>query len=97
MRALGPKGFFIRIPRIRLANFDENPMTVDQFNSLAASNARPFAVALLSVAVFVCCFIPATADVALGIAGAAIMGYGAARSFEKVKGAVDGKPQGTQQ
>ena len=61
-------------------------MDLDKLDSILASQARPFSIYVLVIAIFACCFIPATSSEALGIAGTVVVGYGAARTVEKVRG-----------
>lgn len=67
-------------------------MNLDKLDSFLASQARPFSIYVLVIAIFACCFIPATSNEALGIAGTVVVGYGAARTVEKVRGVTSASP-----
>lgn len=85
-------------------------MTVEQFDQLFASMARPFTIYMCGTAVAVCCFIPETAVLALPLAAGLVAGAGYLRTVDKKnvsdaivagkqtdtsdKALLDGKPAG---
>jgi hypothetical protein len=55
----------------------------DKVDELVASWARPYTVFVCSTAIAICCFIPATAPIALPLAGALAGGAAVLRTIDK--------------